>query len=177
MKKYFELIRIKHWLKNFLIFIPIFFSKNLLDISLLLKLLIAFIIFSLIASIVYIINDIKDINLDKMHPKKSKRPLAAGKISIRNAINIILILFAVSCLLSVYLYKNISNLCVIFIPFAYLLLNCAYSFKLKDVPILDVAILVSGNLWWNSCKYINFFMAIFNDNVWCILFRIWKKKE
>ena len=73
MKKYIELIRVKHWLKNFLVFLPAFFSINILNKNYLLKCSLAFIIFCLISSSIYIINDINDIEKDRNHPIKKNQ--------------------------------------------------------------------------------------------------------
>ena len=85
MKEYIKLIRAKHWLKNGLVFLPLFFSINLFNTSYYLGTILAFIVFSFTASIVYIINDMGDIEKDRLHPVKKKRPLAAGTISVKNA--------------------------------------------------------------------------------------------
>ena len=81
--KYLKLMRIKHYLKNGLVALPAIFAGAILEPSIILKTLIAFITFSFTASIVYIINDIKDIEKDKAHPVKKKRPLASGEVSIK----------------------------------------------------------------------------------------------
>lgn len=144
MKKYLKLIRMKHWLKNILVFFPIFFSINLLNLHLMLKVFLAFLVFSFSASIVYVLNDINDIEKDKLHPMKKKRPLAAGEISIKIAkiITGLLVLITVSLLGIMYNYnKDIS---VIIIPIIYIVLNILYSKGLKNLPIIDVVILVSG---------------------------------
>ncbi len=144
MKQYLKLLRVKHWLKNVLIFLPLFFSKNILNCNMLAKSIVAFIIFSFVSSIVYITNDINDIENDKKHPTKKQRPLASGKISVKKAISIIIFLAVISILLISYLYFDTNNILVIIIPLIYLGLNIAYSIKLKQIPIIDVAILVSG---------------------------------
>ena len=75
MKNYLKLIRVKHWLKNFLVVLPLFFSINLFNTNLIYKCIIAFIIFSFSSSIVYIINDLSDLEKDKLHPIKKYRHL------------------------------------------------------------------------------------------------------
>ena len=85
MKKYLKLIRVKHYIKNGLIFLPLFFSQNFLDFTLLGKMFLAFLSFSFACSIIYIINDINDKEKDKLHEKKKHRPIASGKISIKKA--------------------------------------------------------------------------------------------
>ena len=144
MKEYLKLIRIKHWLKNGLVFLPIFFSTNLFETQLLVQSIIAFLIFSFTSSIIYVFNDITDIEKDKLHEIKKKRPLASGKISKWNAYIVIIILFIIDLLLSIYLYSIYDNIFVFIIPILYLLLNYLYSKRLKNIPIIDVVILVSG---------------------------------
>lgn len=144
MKNYLKLIRVKHWLKNGLIFLPIFFSINILNISLLSTCFIAFFVFSITSSIVYIINDLNDIEKDKLHPIKKNRPLASGKIS-KNQAHFVIIVFAIIIgLMMTYLYTKTKNLAVILVPLVYILLNILYSKWLKNIPIIDVVILVFG---------------------------------
>ena len=144
MKEYIKLIRAKHWLKNGLVFLPLFFSINLFNTSYYLGTILAFIVFSFTASIVYIINDMGDIEKDKLHPVKKKRPLAAGTISIKNAKIVIGVLAVLTAFMMWYLFKNTNNIAVIIIPIAYLIINILYSKWLKHIPIIDVVILVSG---------------------------------
>lgn len=144
MKNYLKLLRIKHWLKNGLVLLPLFFGKSIFNLNKIFFVLIAFIIFSFISSIVYIINDINDREADRNHPKKKNRPLASGKVSIKNAILVLILLMILSISLIIYLYHKTTNIFIILIPLLYLILNILYSTKLKHIPIIDVAILVSG---------------------------------
>ena len=144
MKNYLKLLRIKHWLKNGLVLLPLFFGKSIFNLNKIYSVLIAFVIFSFISSIVYIINDINDIEADRNHPKKKNRPLASGKVSIKNAILVLILLMILSISLIIYLYNKTTNIFIILIPLLYLILNILYSTKLKHIPIIDVAILVSG---------------------------------
>ena len=144
MKNYLKLLRIKHWLKNGLVLLPLFFGKSIFNLNKIFFVLIAFIIFSFISSVVYIINDINDIDADRNHPKKKNRPLASGKVSIKNAILVLILLMILSISLIIYLYHKTTNIFIILIPLLYLILNILYSTKLKHIPIIDVAILVSG---------------------------------
>lgn len=144
MKEYIKLIRAKHWLKNGLVFLPLFFSINLFNTSYYLGTILAFIVFSFTASIVYIINDMGDIEKDRLHPVKKKRPLAAGTISVKNAKIVIGVLVVLAAIIMWYLFKNTNNILVIIVPVVYLVLNILYSKWLKHIPIIDVVILVSG---------------------------------
>lgn len=144
MKEYLKLIRVKHWLKNGLVFLPLFFSINLLNVPLLVFCILAFFTFSLTASIVYVINDIEDIEKDKNHPIKKKRPLASGKISIGNAKITIGILGFLTIILMGILYQSTKNILLFIVPILYLIINILYSKVLKNIPIIDVVIIVTG---------------------------------
>lgn len=143
MKEYFKLIRVKHYLKNLLIFFPLFFSHNLFNLNLLLKLILTFLSFCFACSIVYIVNDIKDIDKDKLHEKKKKRPIASGKISVKNSLFVILILVILS---SLCFYFSGANIIASIYIVVYIFINLLYSFGLKNIPLLDIVILSSGFL-------------------------------
>ena len=81
MNKYLHLIRVRHYIKNVLILLPLVFSGLLFEKGHLIKGLLGFAAFSFISSVVYIINDIRDADSDRKHPKKCKRPIASGEIS------------------------------------------------------------------------------------------------
>lgn len=144
MKKYLKLIRIKHWLKNGLVILPIFFSGNLFNQKYYLNTFLAFLVFCFISSIVYILNDIQDIEKDKLHPEKKKRPLASGEITVKMAYIISSLLTVLSFTMTILLYSSINNIFIIIIPIVYIVLNILYSKHLKNIPIIDVVILVSG---------------------------------
>ena len=144
MKKYLKLMRVKHWLKNGLVFLPLFFSSNLFNKDLLIMGFLSFLIFSFTTSIVYIINDICDLEKDRIHPTKNTRPLAKGEVSIKNANIIIGILTVLSLLLMIILFTMNTNGFVFVIPCIYLIINIFYSKYLKTIPIIDVAIIVLG---------------------------------
>ena len=143
LKNYLKLIRIKHYLKNFLVFAPLLFSGNFFEVTLLLKTLLSFIAFSFTASVVYIINDIRDVEKDKLHPIKKERPIASGKVSKKEGIILAILLF----IISIFINWNISTSPISFIILlSYLLINIAYSFGLKNLPIIDILILSIGFL-------------------------------
>lgn len=151
MKKvysYIKLLRPHHYIKNILVLLPLIFSNNLLNLNKLSSTLLGFISFCLISSTVYIINDIRDIEKDKNHPVKKNRPIASGEISIYKAIVISVILFCLSIFCtSIACFENRQ---ILLMPLVYLMLylilNIAYSFGLKNKPIIDIVILVSGFL-------------------------------
>ncbi len=138
--KYLKLMRIKHYVKNLLVFCPLLFSGELLNIQIFLHTIIGFFAFSLVSSAVYIVNDICDVEKDKLHPAKRNRPIASGDISKEKASIIAVISFTISMLLQIILSNFMSSMCIL----TYLILNYLYSKKLKNKPLLDIIILVSG---------------------------------
>lgn len=135
------LMRPKHWIKNILVFFPLIFGMKLLEFDSLFMTVIGFISFCLIASSIYIINDIKDVEKDKKHEIKKNRPIASDRVSIKEAIIVSVILIIISILLNVFVIHNFISLGLILL---YLILNIFYSFGFKNIPIIDVIILVSG---------------------------------
>lgn len=138
---YLKLMRPKHYIKNFLIFLPLLFSGKLLNLSNILITLGGVICFSLIASSIYIINDIKDKDKDRKHKTKCNRPIASGKISVKNAIIFMFVLLILVTVLVIVM--NLSILSIGFLAL-YFILNLAYSLGLKNIPLIDIIILVSG---------------------------------
>lgn len=140
-KSFVKLMRPKHYLKNGLIFVPLFFDLNFSNIELLENAILGFIVFSFLASIIYIINDLNDIESDRNSETKSKRPLASGIIKKQEAIVLAVILLLIIIIIAAFMdCKGIEWIILYFI------LNIAYSLKLKHLPIIDVAILASGFL-------------------------------
>lgn len=104
--KYVKLLRIKHWCKNFLVFLPLFFSGRMLEIEILGKTLIGWCCFSLTASIIYVINDLKDVEKDRCHPIKRLRPIASGEITILQAKIVVAVLALAICSISAFYWRN-----------------------------------------------------------------------
>lgn len=151
IKEYLKLMRVKHYFKNILIFLPLIFSGDLFNITKISVCLIGYIAFSLIASFVYIVNDIRDIENDRKHPVKKNRPLASGKISKKQGIIFAIVLIGIAYMIKAIpvLLKMLSiNNFVVSVLFMtlYIIINIAYSFGLKKQPIIDVVILVLGFL-------------------------------
>ena len=140
--KYLKLMRVKHYLKNFLIFLPLIFSKNLFNLNILSKCIFAFFTFSFISSVIYILNDLKDIDKDRNHPIKKSRPLASGEISKKTGIVIMILLFIVTIILLMLngLLLNKANIFLLI----YFFINILYSCGLKNIPLLDITILSFG---------------------------------
>jgi 4-hydroxybenzoate polyprenyltransferase len=147
IRLYFQLLRVQHWIKNTLVFIPLFFSAGLFNASLIAGTVFGFICFSLLSSIVYILNDIRDMEKDRLHSSKCRRPLASGEIPMPRAVVFLAILAAVLIVLLVMLriYGNhLFNLKSVGLMLLYMALNIAYSLGAKNIPIVDVTILASG---------------------------------
>lgn len=141
LKNILKLMRIKHYLKNGLIFLPLIFNSQLFEKKPLLMTFYGFISFCLISSAVYVINDIKDVEKDRMHKIKKNRPIASGAISIKEAILLFIVLIIFSLSINIFIIKKFSSILLISL---YLILNIMYSLGLKNIPIIDVVILVSG---------------------------------
>lgn len=138
-----KLMRPKHYLKNVLIFVSLVFSKNLCSRELLLKSLLGFCAFSLLASVVYIFNDIHDVEADRLHEIKRNRPIASGKISIPFAYVIAGILLIGSAICNAMCEGGLRALIIMTL---YFITNLGYSLGLKHIPFLDVVLLVAGFL-------------------------------
>lgn len=141
MRKYLKLMRIKHWLKNGLIFLPIVFSNKLFQADYFFKGILGFFGFSLAASSIYIINDLKDIENDRRHVSKCKRPLASGEISPKRAIILCIILILLACLLNFAISDQIAAFALLIF---YIILNLIYSLGAKKIVLVDLIILVLG---------------------------------
>lgn len=142
MKKYIVLMRPHHFLKNGLIFLPLIFSRRLFEYDLIIKVVIGFIAFSFMASVIYIINDIHDVENDRKHLTKRFRPIAANQISVKNAYIFALLLSFISISLQLIFIHNYLSLLILSL---YSIINLGYSrYGLKNIPLLDIVLLVSG---------------------------------
>lgn len=136
---YLKLVRVPQWVKNFFVFVPLLFSQHLFDVDYFTTTLFAFVVFCLASSLIYVINDIIDIEADKAHPTKKNRPLPAGLISKRSA----LIVAAVLTVVIVILLPQFNKEFIYFVT-AFVLLNLLYSFWFKHIVILDVFSIAAG---------------------------------
>lgn len=143
MKYYIKLMRPKHYVKNLLILLPLVFSGNLLKPEFIPEIIWGFIVFCLLSSSIYIINDICDADKDRLHPEKCKRPIASGKVPVHSAIILDAVIFAAIIVLCIF--AKCPPVALIYLAL-YLVLNIGYNCGLKDIPIIDVTILVSGFL-------------------------------
>jgi len=145
LRAHLALMRPHQYMKNVLIFFPAFFAKKLglggeLDVQLLLQTFAAFVAFSLFASTVYILNDYVDREEDRLHPKKKFRPLASGAVQPNAAFVHMALLLSIGAAL--FLWAGGAS--VLLLGTAYFVMNIAYSFKLKHIPIIDLVIIATG---------------------------------
>ena len=146
MTKFLRLLRVEQWVKNLFVFLPLFFSGNFLNTELFFKSCVAFVVFSLASSTIYIINDYADAESDRQHPDKKNRPIASGAISKKTALGIATLL--IGLIISIILFitaglqQNIGKFAIVIL--AYLGMNLAYTFRLKHVAIIDVCLISIG---------------------------------
>ena len=138
VREYVRLLRVRDWVKNLFILLPLFFSLRIGESGLLIKALGATAVYCHISSAVYIFNDLQDVEVDRLHPRKKSRPLAAGAITKRAAWMFMALLLVCGFGASVLLPAMIAW------TLLYFLLNLAYSLKFKYIPIVDVVIIASG---------------------------------
>jgi 4-hydroxybenzoate polyprenyltransferase len=133
-----QTMRPRQWIKNGLLFIPLVFDKQLTNWPALARVGLGFLLFCILSSLVYIINDLMDFEADRNHPQKRLRPIAAGKLKGSTARLAIVVLALIFFIPAIWLSPEFALIGLI-----YLLLNLAYSAWLKHTPILDVMILAS----------------------------------
>jgi 4-hydroxybenzoate polyprenyltransferase len=132
-------MRPAQWTKNFFVFPAVLFAQKILDLSLLFRSFAAFIIFCVLSGAIYFLNDVLDLEEDRHHPRKCRRPIASGKIGKNQAVTLSIILSGLSLSSALLLDAEFFIVCLI-----YLLLQVAYCFKLKHVVILDIFIIAAG---------------------------------
>lgn len=137
-----QILRPQQWYKNLLIFVSAVFSLNLFNYQLHPKLLIGFAVMCAISGAAYVVNDIIDLKRDRMHPEKSKRPIAAGKISAKSAA-----VFAFALCLSSILVASILSGRFLILTLLLFGTQLTYSFVLKKIPIVDVLTIALGYVW------------------------------
>jgi len=136
-----QALRAQQWIKNLFIFAPLLFSQNLTNMPLLLVSVRAFAAFCLVSSAQYIFNDIRDLEEDRAHPVKSRRPLASGRMKVGTAAALLIGLGLGGLLIAATV-----NLPFLLIAAGYFLLQALYTVWLKHVVILDVFIIAAGFL-------------------------------
>ena len=133
------LFRLHHWIKNLFLFIPIYFAGELLNWDKMFATFIGFVAFGFGASAIYILNDIQDLEEDRLHPRKSSRPIASGEVSVRSAYILSVVSFLIA--MGFGYYSSTEFLVILLI---YLLMNVGYSMGLKNRSIIDIFILAIG---------------------------------
>lgn len=133
------LLRVTSWAKNVFVFVPLVFAKQLFNKSEFLEVLSGFILFSIAASAIYVVNDIYDSKKDAIHPLKKNRPVASGKISATEAKITAAILFILAGTLSF-----VMNYSFVAIVWFYILLNILYTNYLKQIVIVDIFCIALG---------------------------------
>ena len=134
-----KLIRVKQWVKNGFVLAPLLFTSKFTDTASVRSAVIAFVLFCLASSITYVINDLKDVDRDRQHPKKSKsRPLAAGTVS-RSLAFVILAGLCTILMAGFFLAPKVMAVII-----GYLALNLAYTFVLKHQPVIDIFTIAIG---------------------------------
>lgn len=144
-----------------MIFLAVFFSGQIFNVPLLEKSVIAFIAFCAASSSIYYINDITDIEKDRLHPFKKHRPIASGKISKNLGIFVALVLFSIALGLSTTI--SWSFVAIVLLYFA---IHIAYSFYLKNVMLIDILTIAAGFI---LRVYAGEFATGFHINVWLLL--------
>ena len=143
MKDWIKLIRVKHWIKNAIVFFPLFFGKGFDQITIE-RSIFAFVSFSILASSIYVFNDILDVEKDRRHPVKCNRPIAAGRITIKSAVIGHCLLVLCGILLFGFVGNSVYFIPALLLYVGYYVLNIIYTVVGKNIPLLDIVILASG---------------------------------
>ena len=140
-----DLLRVRQYYKNILIFVGVFFSKRMFELTLYFPLTLGFILLCCASSFNYIINDIGDIERDKRHPEKlQKKPLASGDLPVYFAVLLLIIISAFLIFSLVFLIPNIS---FIFMIILIILTGQLYNHFFKNYAFIDISVLSTGYLW------------------------------
>ena len=141
IKSLIKLMRPKHYIKNLLIFVSIFFDRNIFAGSILAKVICGFVAFCVISSAIYIFNDIHDVEQDRRHEVKKNRPIASGAISVKLAYIIAFGLFILAVAINWFCGFGWQAMTIMLV---YFVCNLGYSLGLKNIPFLDIVLLVMG---------------------------------
>jgi 4-hydroxybenzoate polyprenyltransferase len=134
-------MRPRQWFKNIFIMAALIFDRQLTHPQALIRCSVGFLLFCMLSGAVYIINDIADINADRLHPKKKNRPIASGKLSVPTAITAAIVIMAFTLPSAFWLSTGFGIIAV-----SFFLLNLAYSKWLKHIPIIDVMMIATDFL-------------------------------
>lgn len=157
----FRLLRPRQWIKNLAIFAAIIFAGELFNFPVFEKVLIGFFVFCGLSSATYIINDLFDIEKDRLHPFKKYRPLANKKVPIPLAIVVASILIISSLITSLFVTPAFA-----ITAFVYLIIQFSYSFHLKTIAAIDILVIATGYI---IRVYAGEFASGFHTSVWMLL--------
>lgn len=132
-------LRPRQWIKNVFILAPVIFADHLFHPPFLVRTAVAVLLFSLLNGAVYLLNDVIDRERDRLHPQKCRRPVAAGLLSLKNALFAALLIFILA-LLAIFIFDRLFFA----IALIYALLNLLYSLLLRNVVICDIVIIALG---------------------------------
>jgi 4-hydroxybenzoate polyprenyltransferase len=132
-------LRPRQWTKNLLVFAGVLFSQNVTDLDLMIRAAAGFLAFSLLSSCVYVVNDVRDVAVDRIHPKKRKRSIASGRLRPEIALAGTAPLLAVVVAVSLWLGVGFTIVLGV-----YLGLNLVYTFRFKNVVLIDVFLIATG---------------------------------
>ncbi|MES2206326.1 MAG: UbiA family prenyltransferase [Pseudomonadota bacterium] len=163
IKLFCKALRLHQWIKNILIFLPLIAAHQWLDLHKLYYAFLAFLSFSLIASSVYVVNDMFDLENDRLHPRKKNRPFASGDLSLMYGLISAPVLFIIAC--SIAQFLPISFIAILF---SYYILTFLYSLRLKRIVLVDTIVLatlytsriIAGGLALNI--YLSFWLLTFS---------------
>lgn len=131
-------MRPRQWTKNVFVLAPLVFDRQLTNPTALARSLAGMLLFCLISSCVYVLNDIMDVNSDRMHPVKKNRPIASGALPIKGAYFLVAVLLLITVPLSFWLSPAYGIIALIYFG-----INLAYSIWLKHIPLIDVLIIAA----------------------------------
>ncbi len=178
IKPLLKLLRIRQYYKNALIFVAIFFSEKIFEFALYPNIFLGFILLCCASSINYIINDIKDIEKDRIHQEKQKKkPLASGELSVSFAIVLLLTLIGVIVISLLFLIQNDYKLFTTLIIILLIITGQLYNLVLKNYPFMDMITLSFGYIWRTlaGCVFIGYlispwlFLAIFEVAMFLVI--------
>ncbi len=138
---FIQLLRPNQWVKNVFIFLPLFFGGHMTEWEYIQPSILAFLAFCFSASAIYCFNDIWDVEADRKHPQKCKRPIASRMITIRTGYVVSFLCIGISCGIALRVEHNTE---LIGILLFYLMMNVAYCIKLKQIAVVDVFIIALG---------------------------------
>jgi decaprenyl-phosphate phosphoribosyltransferase len=136
-----ELLRIRQWVKNGFVLAPLFFSSEIVNVVSVTRAASAFVIFCLMSSAVYIFNDWRDMDADRQHAKKARRPLASGRVPVQFALAVMAALIIIAAV--IFFFAHLPKGFAVAIG-VYLAINVGYSLGIKHLSVLELFLVASG---------------------------------